>query len=1092
MMKTIFAFITLLVTTFTALAQVTPKWARYPAISPDGTTIVFSYKGDLFSVASTGGEARQLTRHEAHDYMPVWSKDGSKIAFASDRYGNFDVFVMDALGGAVNRLTFHSTDENPYSFSHDDASVIFGAQRQDAATHRQYPTGSQPELYSVPANGGRVAQLFTIPAEAVQVSKDGSMMLYQDKKGGENEWRKHHRSAITRDIWKYDVASNTHTMITNYEGEDRYPVFSPDGESMFYLSEQENPENPEAKSPSNVYKKSLTSVGLGIQLTFLKTHPVRFLSIANNGLMSFSYDGELYTFKEGDSPKKVAVTIRSEYVSNPDEFITINGGVSEMAVSPDGKEIAFVVRGEVFVTSVDGSLTKRITNTPETERFVTFTPDGKGVVYAGERDGMWRIYKTTKVRESEPFFFASSLLKEEPFLKSDADVYLPQYSPDGKSIAYIYGRRTLRVQELSSGKTVDLLTPKDLFHMSDGDKYFTWSPDSKWLLIDWSKTLSNSEILLMSADGKTRKNLTESGYADSQPLWVNEGQQMIWFSNKNGLKSYATSGRTEDDVYSMFFSKAAWDKYNMSEEDYKLMKSLEEANKPEDKDDDDDDKKKKKGKKSKDDDKKEEKLLTFDWDGMTDRTARFTIHSSAMSDATLSKDGEKLYYLSRFEDRYNLWETELRTKETSLLIKLNTGGGSFTWDKKMENLYLLSGGGISKVDVKGKKTEPIKIAGEMTFDADNEREYMLEHVYVRTKNIFYEPTFHDTDWDRMYTEYQKYVPHTGNGYAFADMLSELLGELNVSHCWSNYNRSIENPDITASLGIFMDFTHKGNGIKIEEVIAGGPLDKAAFSIKPGAIITKIDGEEITTDKDVAQFLNRKVDKFVFLDIEGPGKNDSQQITVKPISQREENGLLYERWKKKNQDEVLAKSGGKLGYVHIPGMSDSRYRTVYDEMLGKYADMEGVVVDTRFNGGGDLVSDLAMFFTGEDFITYATADKVVGGEPTSRWTKPTVTLFNEANYSDGHCYAQGYTDLEIGKTIGMPVPGTCSFAGWEGLPNGSFWGVVPVSAKDKNGRWMENLETDPDYVVKNKPGVIDAGRDEQLEKAIEVLMEEVGK
>ncbi len=257
------------------------------------------------------------------------------------------------------------------------------------------------------------------------------------------------------------------------------------------------------------------------------------------------------------------------------------------------------------------------------------------------------------------------------------------------------------------------------------------------------------------------------------------------------------------------------------------------------------------------------------------------------------------------------------------------------------------------------------------------------------------------------------------------------------------------------------------------------------------VIEKIDGELVTSSRDVASYLNRKSGKFTLLEVTGPKKSDRQQITVKPISLGAERSLLYNRFVKINEKEVAEKSNGQLGYVHIPGMGDAPYRSIYEDIMGKYFNMKGIIVDTRFNGGGDLVADLAMFFTGEPFITYATAAKVVGGEPTSRWTKPTLALFNESMYSDGHCFAQGYTDLKIGKTIGMPVPGTCSFAGWEGLPDGGRWGVVPVSAKDKNGRWMENLQTEPTIKLKNMPGIIDKNRDQQLERAIQVMLSDVG-
>lgn len=1053
--------------------QSNPQWIRYPAISPDGNQIVFTYKGDLFTVPSKGGEAKQLTFHEAHDYKAVWSKDGQKIAFASDRYGNFDIFIMDASGGPAERLTFHSNDEIPYDFSSDGAHVIFGAQRMDIAAHRQYPTGSQPELYQVPLKGGRVDQIWTIPAEYVQSSSDGSKMIYHDKKGGENEWRKHHQSGIARDIWLYDAASNSHQMLSTFYGEDRNPVFSPDESEIYYLSEQ--------NGSFNVFSMPLENPSSVTALTQFENFPVRFLTISEDGLMSFSYDGELYTLRAGEQAQKVPVSLVTQAVSNPDNFISINGGVSEMSLSPDGKEIAFIARGEVFVTSVDGSLTKRITETPEQERFVEFSPDGKYLLYSSERDGRWQIFKAERKREEEKFFFAATLIEESPMLDLEVDAYLSKLSPDGKKLAYVENRRSVVVLDLDSKEKVTLLSPDDLFHMRDGDQYFTWSPDSKWLLATYNPTMVNGEAVLLDASGKEPfRNLTKSGYDDGSAIWVNKGKQMLWFTNRDGLRSYATSGRSERDVYTLFFDKEAWDLFNLNEDEYKLWKELQKSKESE-----------KDSEKTKSD-SKEDKVedLKFDWEGIEDRKARLTIHSSMLGDAVLSKDGEKLFYLSRFEKGYDLWSTNLRTKETKKEISLDANFGSLTWDKDQKNLFLLSNGSISKINPESMKRESIKIRGEMTYDRQAEWAHLLDHVWQRTKGIFYTPEMHGVDWEKARVDYGKYLPHIGNNYEFAEMLSEMLGELNVSHSGARYSRSIPLPDQTASLGIFWDYGHQGDGIKITEVIPGGPLDKADLSIKAGMIIQKIDGEAVSESVDFAKLLNRKEDKFTLLEVTDAQGQNMQQITIKPISLREEGSLLYKRWVKKNQDEVAKLSNGKLGYVHIPGMSDGPYRNVYEEMMGKYHDTDAVIVDTRFNGGGDLVADLAMFFTGERFLTYATTAKEVGYEPTARWTKPTLAMFNEANYSDGHCFACGYTDLNIGKTVGMPTPGTCSFAGWEGLPNGVRWGAVPISAKNKAGEWLENNETKPQFEVKNMPGKIDQGIDQQLEKAIEELLKEV--
>lgn len=1078
----LFLFISL-----TISGQNNPQWMRYSSISPDGSQIAFTYKGDLYKVAASGGDAVQLTFHKAHDYMPVWSKDGAKIAFASNRYGNFDIFVMAANGGSATRLTFHSANEKPFTFSSNNKDVLFATTRQDDVKHRQYPTGSQPELYSVPIKGGRVSQIFTVPAEYVQVSKNGKTMVYHDKKGGENEFRKHHTSSITRDIWTYNTKTKAHKMITSFKGEDRQPVFSADEKSIYYLSEK--------SGTFNVHKLSLSNPSQSKQITNFKLHPVRFLSVGN-GVISFGYDGELYTMRAGKKPSKVKVKITTQNIDNSDKYISINGGINEMAISPNGKEIAFIARGEVFVTSVDKSFTKRLTNTPENERFVTWGPEGKSVVYSSERNGKWSIYKTEKLRKEEPFFYAATLVKETAIIENKFDNYLAQYSPDGKKLAYVEGRRSIKVRDLKSNKETTLLTPKDLFHMRDGDQNFTWSPDSKWLLVDWGKTLSNGEVLLMAADGSKRVNLNESGYYDYSPKWVNNGKQMIWFSNRNGLKSYATSGQSQSDVYSMFFTQDAWDEFNLSDEDFKLMKAIkEEAKKAKEKAEKEKKSKKdsKKSKNNKKDDtkKKSPTPLTFDWDNMKDRTKRLTIHSSRLGDAVLSKKGDVLYYLSRFEGRSNLWSTNLRTRATKMVLKLNAGGGSLQWDKEKKNLYLLSSGKISKITPTGWKQKGVKIKGEMQFDEAAERVAMFNHVWIRTKAIFYEPNFHGINWKQLKKEYQKYLPHIGNGHEFSEMLSEMLGELNVSHAGSGYRGGrISNADATASLGIFMNYKHKGDGILIDEIINGGPLDKAKFKVKAGMVIEKINGETIAKNQDVAKYLNRKSGTFMLLEILDPTTKKKHVITVKPISIGANNSLLYKRWVKINEKEVEKMSNGQLGYVHIPGMGDGPYRSIYQDMMGKYSDKKAMIVDTRFNGGGDLVADLAMFFTGIPFITYETEAKVVGGEPTSRWTKPTLSIFNESMYSDGHCYASGYTDLKIGKTVGMPVPGTCSFAGWEGLPNGSYWGVVPISAKNKAGEWMENNQTNPLIQVKNMPGVIDKGRDQQLERSIRELLKDI--
>ena len=1062
--------ITFLFTAFACLqtfAQITPSWLRYSSISPDGQTIVFTYKGDLYRVASSGGTAKSLTVHEAQDFTPVWSHDGKSIAFASDRYGNFDIFIIPAEGGEAKRVTYHSAQEYPYTFSNDDKNILFGSVRMDLAANRTFPSGSQPELYSVSVSGGRVNQILTTPAEDVKISKNGQYLIYHDKKGQENIWRKHHTSAVTRDIWLYDKKTGTHKKITSFIGEDRTPVFTDNDKAFYYLSEE--------SGSFNVQKMSIEG-GKAQQVTSFKKHPVRFLSSSNDGLLCFSYDGELYTQKGMSKAQKVTINISADAKTNNEKVIPVNGGARDVSVSSNGKEIAFIFRGEVFVTSVEGGVTKRITNTPEQERLVSFSPDGKSLLYASERGNSWKIFETKKLREEEPYFYASTVLKETPIINNEKENYQPVYSPDGKEIAFIENRMTLKIYNLASKQSRTLLTNKELFSMGDNDQYFQWSPDSKWILFDYAVPgIAPGEVGLVSADGNGKViNLTESGFNDGNAKWILGGKAMIWNSNRDGLKAVAQSGGAQSDVFAMFFTQDAFDKFKLSKEDAALLKEADEN-------------------KAKADTgmKKEIKKdsVVIDWEGLTLRKSKLTIHSSSLSDALISKDGETLYYLASFEKGSNLWTTNLRTKETKMLVALNAGRGNIVWDKEQKTIFLSADGGISKIDPTTGKRDMISINGEMIVNTEAERRFMFEHVWRRTKETFYTASMHGVNWDSFKPDYEKYLPHIGNNYEFSEMLSELLGELNVSHSGSSYNAVNPNGDATASLGAFYDQSFTGVGIQIEEVIKDGPLDKAGFNIKKGMIIESVDGEIITPVKDFAQFLNRKAGKNTLVVFtEGEIK---KELIIKPISIGEENALLYKRWIRKNQEEVDLLSNGQLGYVHIPGMNDGAYRTTYEDVMGKYAGRKGIVIDTRFNGGGDLVADLAMFLSGKKFMDYTTDTRSNGYEPNFRWTKPSISIVNEANYSDGHCYAYTYKELKLGKLVGMPVPGTCTFAGWESLQDNSLrWGVPPLGCKSMDGQYLENHQTEPDIKLMNDFDIVIKGKDQQLEAAVAALLKEI--
>lgn len=1057
-------------------SQENPLWLRYPAISPDGETILFNYQGDIYKVNANGGDAIKLTSNTAYDYRPVWSPDGNTIAFSSDRYGNFDIFTIPSKGGQAKRLTFHSGADKANSFTPDGKFIIFSGNIQDVRTNYQFPSGGLSELYKVPIEGGRVKRILSTPALDAVYNKDGSILLYHDWKGYEDDYRKHHISAVTRDVWKYETLSGKHTKLSSFEGENRNPVLASDGNDYYYLSEQFD-------SNFNVCKASLSNPNDITQVTNFENHPVRFLSISNDDVLCFGYDGEIYTKTKNGEPQKVNIKINADYQTNPLEYQKLSSGATEMDVSPDGKEIVFVVRGEVYVTSVDYKTTKRITNTPEQERSVSFSPDGKAILYASEKNGSWNIYQTKLQQEEEKNFTLSTVLKEEAIIEIPEETFQPSYSPDGKEVAFLYERTTLKVINLETKEIRTILDGKYNYSYADGDQWYQWSPDGKWFLATYTPFhLFSNEVALIDAQGKQEIiNLTKSGYSDSKPKWMMKGNTMIWFNDRQGMRSHGSWG-SEDDVYGLFLNKKAFDQFNLTKEESELFE--ENGEKKDDKENED-----KKDKKKDTEEKIED--IEIDLKNIEDRKVRLTIHSSNLADAIMTPDGKKLYYLSRFEKGYDLWMHNFKEQKTKLVTKLEAKGGTLEIDKKGENIFVFADGNMFKIATKDHKKKNITYTADFQLDKYAEKEYLFEHTWRQMKKKFYVTNMHHVDWDYYKKEYKKFLPHITNNYDFADLLSEMLGELNASHTGSGYRYNDPNGDNTASLGVIYDFNYTGNGLKIEEVIDKGPLIKADSKIKAGVIIEKIDGNPIVASQDFYQLLNHKVGKNTLLSLLDPQSKDKWTEVVKPITLRDENQLLYNRWVEIMRKETDRLSNGRLGYVHVRGMNSASFRQVYEDVFGKYPDKEGIVIDTRFNGGGWLHDDLAVLFSGKEYVTYVPREQKFGHDPMARWTKKSILLMSESNYSDAHAFPYVYSTLKIGKTVGMPVPGTMTAVWWETLQDNSlYFGMPQVGSVDINGNYLENQQLEPDFKVQQDFDIITKGRDQQLEKAVQELLNEL--
>ena len=1055
-------------------AQNNPLWLRYPSISPDGKTIVFDYKGDIYKVPAAGGEAVPLTIHEAYDYMPVWSHDGKWIAFASERFVNFDVYIMPSPGGEPKRLTYNSSNDVPYDFTPDDKKVLFGTNRNDIYTSARFPQrGIFQKLYEVPVTGGRSVMYLSAGSEFAHFNSKGDKVIFQDRKGYEDAYRKHHTSAVTRDLWVYDSKKDEYTQVSSFEGEDREPVWGSDDNSFYYLSER--------NGSQNLYKGSVNSKEV-TQLTKMKDNPVRFLSRSHDGTLCFTYDGEIYTMTESGTPQKVKININNDTRGNDEKILPVNTGITQTALSPNGKEIAFIVRGEVFVTSVEGGYTKRITNTPQQERSVKFSPDGRTLYYASERGNSWDIYKASIERKEEPYFYASTVVKEEPVIATEDDEFQPVVSPNGKEIAYLDERNIIKVYDLSAKKSRTIVPKGINFSYADGDQDYTWSPDGKWIAFNSNEgRWGASEIALMKADGSgERMNLTNSGFGDGEAKWAFGGKALLWTTDRDGKKPLAYQGAREVDVYAMFFDQDAYDRFKLTKDEFSLLKEKED--------------------KDKDASKKDTSLKinppTASWtplfEGLDNRKTRITINSGNISDYLLSSDGEKLYFTARMEKGYDLWMTNTRTKETKLVAKLDGGPAGLDLSKDGKNIFVVSDGKIMKVEAESGRVSPVMVNGEMVLKANEERAYIFDHAWRQVTKKFYDPKIGGVNWKLYHDTYAKFLPHINNNYDFQELLSELLGELNASHTGGRYSPQTQNGDATASLGMLYDETFEGNGLKVMEVLEGGPFINARTKIKKGVIIEKIDDIAIDNSFDWARLLNRKTGKNILLSLYDPETKQRWDETTKPISQGEEQNLLYKRWVNNNRKLVDQLSGGKVGYVHVQGMNDNSYRTTYEDVLGKAAGKEALIVDTRFNGGGWLHDDLVTFLSGKKYLSFSPQGATpTASEPANKWTNPSTVLMSESNYSDAFIFPYAYHSLGIGKLIGMPVAGTGTAVWWETQIDPTLvFGIPMIATIGKEKRPTENLQLEPDIKVPNDYKAILKGKDQQLERAVKEMLDEI--
>lgn len=1085
MKKSIFYFIVLLISVSNIFAQ-NDLLLRFPSLNNNGSLIAFSYQGDIWTVPSSGGKATRLTIHEAYEAYPKFSPDGKQIVFSGNRYGNNDIFIIPTEGGTPKRLTYHSAQDNISSWT-NDGNILFSTNREFNQIERPF------EVYAISSSGGTEYRILDAMGFEPVASPDGRFIAFV--RGDINPvFREEYRGSSNRDIWLYDTKTKNYFKLVGFETNDINPQWS-DSRTLFFLSSN--------TGKYNLYKIKIDDNGKGIgkpeQLTNYKDHSIRYLSLSNDGTtLVFERGKNIYISKTSDiEPKELNIIISADDRFDPIEYKTFSNNLTEYSISPNGKYIAFSVRGEIFVKEVDKEKSRSVnlSNSPYRDNNVAWLNDTILVFTSDRNDNNYDLYLVKSADKQQPNLFKS--LKHEiiRITKTDEDESDPVISNDGKKIAYIRGKdtRQLVVSEISTdGKLTNEKILTDSWATPSGVK---WSPDDKWLAYSMEDLYFNEEVYIHSADNSKKPvNVSMHPRGDSNPFWSADGSKLGFLSSRSGSNSITGGLSFTRDVWFVWLKKDDWEKTKSDWEEKEPSTTSE-----------------KKDEKPKDAKKDEPKVkpIQIDFDNIHERLVQVTNFPGDESNLIISKDGETFFYVgnsSTAKGGRDLYSIKWDGKELKELTKGGSNPNSVQMDKEGKFLYFTkTGGSLTRYEIKTDKSEALPYSAKIKIDYTAERKQIFDEAWRTIRDGFYDPQFHGKNWNSLKKKYEELCLIASTPNDFRDMFNNMLGELNSSHMgFTSADRIETQKDQTGLLGVELFPTNEG--MKIQRVIPNSPADKSSSKLNEGEIIIAIDGNPFNQDENFYQYLTNKVDEKVLVTVKSKDGKE-REIAIRPINDTHQ--LLYKEWVDNRKKLVDKYSNGRLGYIHIQGMNYPSFETFERELTAAGEGKEGLVIDVRYNGGGSTTDYLMTILNYKQHAYtiprgaskdlekdklkfrnyYPTGERLVF----AAWLKPSIALCNEGSYSNAEIFSHAYKTLGIGKLVGYPTNGSVISTGGKQLIDGSFVRMPFrgwfTKATDKN---QELGPAVPDIIVENSVNWLATGEDEQLKKACEELLKQIDK
>lgn len=1020
------------------------RFTTQPTVSPNGETIIFSYDSDLWKVSSNGGSAARLTGMDGDETSASISPDGKWLAFTSDQFGNNDVYIMPINGGEITQLTFHQSSDQVESWSWDSKEIYFRSNRYNRVS-----------AYKISIDGGTPERLFghyhNNVHNLVKHPTRSEFYFNESWEGFIFPQRKRYKGAFNPDIKSYNTQNGVFTKHTTWEGKDLWPTIDQNG-VLYFTSDQHNREY-------NLYTLEDEN---SKRLTSFNTSVIAPRVSADGSTVVFEKEYQIFKYDVASGRSSaVPITISRNNTLTKSQSFDIKNNISAFDVSTDKKKMAFISRGEVFVSDIDGKFIRQIETDPLGRALeIKWLADNETLIFSQTVNGYQNWFTTS----------ADGSGNTKQLTKDNQNNRNLELNSDLSKGVYMSGRNELRLIDLESFKS-ETIVEDEFWGFQNTQPMF--SPNDEYIVYN-AKRNFELDVFTYHIDSKRVMNLTQSGVSQTAPYWSPDGKY-IYFSSTTVQPSYPR-GAGDNDIYRM-----ALDRY---ENPYKSDRFDELFAVDEDEDDENGD----------DEEKEEEKLkITINEDGLMERTERIGERFGSQFVVYVAQDGDKtmILYLSNHDEGNNgVYVTTLEPFERSKTSKVDGIRGLQSLIEVDGKVYVRSGGSVYSLNLGSAKAT--KIETEFSFQRNLQHEFyqMFEELWANIEENFYNETFHNVDWKKIRDRYASYLPSVNSRNDLRRMNNDMLGELNSSHMGFNTFGEEENEfhsTVSLSTGIMFE---ENNPYTVSSIVTRGPLDVVGKDVRPGDELIAVNGKEIDKDQNREYYFSRpKMEEELMLTFKR--NRDEFSVKVHPVSYFSTRNWLYDEWVDTNQKMVDDKTNERVAYVHMKNMGGGQLQSFLVEMTSEAYNRDALIFDLRYNTGGNVHDDVLRFLTQRKYAEWKYREGKLTSQPNfTPADKPIILLINEQSLSDAEVTAAGFKELGLGTIVGTETYRWIIFTSGKGLVDGSFYRLPSWGLYTLDGANLEMTGVAPDITVYNDFKDRLTGNDPQLSRAIELALEQL--